>query len=77
MIAELGIGDVMSRQADINDVFSNLLKKHPNLAQDILTAEFEIYEAFGWDTSAGNVVKEMMQKGLNVDGNMMCYVDNA
>jgi len=65
----------MSMKADIDDVFSVLLRKNPELKADILAAKFGVYESLEWDKSAGEVVRDMIAQGIDIDGNMRCYLD--
>ena len=67
----------MSMKADIDEVFDAMLEKHPALTPDILAAKFGVYEALEWDGAAGDVVREMIDHGLTVDGNMLCYLDSC
>ncbi|MDH3354501.1 MAG: hypothetical protein OEL79_04720 [Chromatiales bacterium] len=65
----------MSIKADIDDVFSELLTKHIDIKSDILAAKFGVYESLGWDESAGEVVNGMVDQGIDIDGNMRCYLN--
>jgi len=66
----------MSSNEDINGIFNELIQKHPDIEEVLLTAKFGVFESLDWEWDTERAVKEMIDKGFEIDGNMRCYLSN-